>query len=142
MNFFLRLKDALVNRAAESIAASMTALIAWSLYKLLPALLPSLLSALSMPILLSLLGTSLLMNFVFLIIVWVNESKREFRLKYGIYWDKDKNPHCPSCKIPLAAFGSYQMGGTGYYCKPCKQVFPLADATGKNIDPTSAMGEL
>lgn len=24
------------------------------------------------------------------------------RLQYGVYWDKDGNPHCPRCKSPIS----------------------------------------
>jgi hypothetical protein len=24
------------------------------------------------------------------------------RLQYGVYWDKDGNPHCPRCKLPIS----------------------------------------
>ena len=92
--------------------------------------------------LLAILVTSLALNLIFFIVVWITSKKEPFRLKYGIYWDKDKNPHCPSCKIPVAAYGDYQMSGKGYYCKPCQKVFALADASGKNIDPVKVLAEL
>jgi len=69
------------------------------------------------------------------------QKKPEFRLKYGIYWDSDKNPHCPNCKIPVAGYSEYQVG-KGYYCKPCNKVFPLQDSAGNDINPTQVVSEL
>lgn len=59
--------------------------------------------------------------------------RRGLRLKYGIYWDKAKNPYCPVCKKPVS-YGEY-VEGFGYYCKPCSHVYPLADASGKEYTP-------
>ncbi|HUX90139.1 MAG TPA: hypothetical protein VMV48_05560 [Gallionellaceae bacterium] len=142
MTFFDHVKDSIATRAAEGIAASLTVLLVWAAYQVAPVALPAIEAAVSKQVLLALLVTSLVLNFIFLIVVWLTSKKEPFRLKYGIYWDKDKNPHCPSCKIPVAAYGDYQLGGRGYYCKPCKKVFALADASGKNINPATAIAEL
>ena len=64
------------------------------------------------------------------------------RLKYDIYWDRHKNPHCPSCKKPLSAYNEYMYSGKGYYCKPCKKVFPLTDVHGNRVEPAQALSEL
>jgi hypothetical protein len=117
-------------------------LLAWAAYQVAPAILPAIESAVSKQVLLALLVTSLVLNVIFLVIVWLISKKELFRLKYGIYWDKDKNPHGPSCKTPVAAYGDYGVGGAGYYCMPCKQAFPLADASGKNIEPTQVLAKL
>ena len=56
----------------------------------------------------------------------------------GIYWDKKKNPYCPSCKIPVSKYGEYNCGDWGYWCNVCKSVFNLADASGNPIKPEDA----
>lgn len=58
---------------------------------------------------------------------------RGLRLKFGIYWDKAKNPHCPVCKNPVS-YGEY-VEGFGYYCNPCSHVYSLSDASGKEYTP-------
>ena len=68
-------------------------------------------------------------------------SKPDFVLKYGIYWDGDKNPHCPNCKIPISGYSEY-LEGRGYYCKPCEKIFPLTDINGNNISPEQVIREL
>lgn len=78
---------------------------------------------------------------VFFLIVWYATKRSGLRLKYGIYWDGDKNPHCPSCRTPLANYNEYTVG-KGYYCNPCEKVFPLADVSGKSVEPLKAIAEL
>lgn len=137
-----KLKEAVLSRAVEASAASITVLLGWAVSEIAPILLPSIEAVATKKLLLSLLGLSLLLNLALLALIWLLSKKPpQFRLKYGIYWDKDKNPHCPSCKTPVAAYNEYQSG-KGYYCKPCKKVFPLADASGNDIDPKIAINEL
>lgn len=57
------------------------------------------------------------------------------KLKYAIYWDKNNNPHCPSCKSPAVRYEINPRGGKGYYCRQCKDVFPMVDATGNDVKP-------
>jgi transposase-like protein len=141
MSFGDKLKESIISNAAEGLALSLTAILIWVSTKVGPVIMPALESNLSKSILVSLLFASLALNLVFLIIFWVIYKKPQFKLKYGIYWDSDKNPHCPNCKIPIAAYGSYQ-GSKGYYCKPCKKVFTLQDASGNDIEPQQAISEL
>ena len=141
MTFIEKVKDSIASRAAEGIAVSLTVLLVWAAYEVAPVVLPAIEAVTSKKVLLALLVTSLVLNFVFVVVAWFLSKKEPFRLKYGIYWDKDKNPHCPACKIPVAAYGEYQAG-KGYYCKPGKKIFSLADASGKDIDPAKAIAEL
>lgn len=142
MLFFDKVKDSLVNRAAECMAASLMTLLLWVAYQVIPALIPTIETVISKKILLALLAVSIILNIIFLLMVWSTAKKGSFRLKYGIYWDMQKNPHCPSCKVPLAAYAAYQFGGVGYRCIPCKKVFALTDANGKKIEPDQALREL
>lgn len=141
MLFFDKVKDSLVNRVAECVAASLTALLLWAAYQVSPAIIPTIETVISKKVLLALLVVSVTLNIIFLV-VWSTAKKDSLRLKYGIYWDMQKNPHCPSCKTPLAAYGTYQFGGVGYRCIPCKKVFALTDANGKKIEPAQALREL
>ena len=141
MSFTDKIKESIMSRAAESVAAAITVLIAWVAYQVAPAILPAIETALSKRVILALLLLSLVLNIVFFLFVRAVSKKESFKLKYGIYWDKDKNPHCPSCKIPVAAYGKYSSG-KGYFCRSCGKLFPLADASGKDIDPQTAVNEL
>jgi hypothetical protein len=141
MSFGEKVKESIVNRAAEGLAVSVSIILIWVVSKIGPAILPALESSLSKSLLVSLLLASLALNLVFVVLFWVTRKKSEFRLKYGIYWDSDKNPHCPNCKIPIAGYSEYSAG-IGYYCKPCKKVFPLQDSAGKDVEPSQAESEL
>ena len=141
MSFGDKVKDSIVNRAAEGLAVSATVIVIWVASKIGPAILPALESNLSKSLLVSLLLGSLALNLVLVILFWVLRKKPEFKLKYGIYWDSDKNPHCPNCKIPTGAYNEYQTGW-GYYCKPCGKIFPLTDAAGNDIKPEQVLREL
>lgn len=141
MSFGEKVKESLASRAAEGVATSLTILLVWATYQVAPAVLPAVEAATSKQVLLALLVTSIVLNIAFALVAWHLSKSKPFRLKYSIYWDKDKNPHCPACKIPLGQYAQYQTG-TGYYCKPCGKIFALVDATGKKIEPAAALAEL
>ncbi|MBO1928163.1 hypothetical protein J3998_11310 [Thiomicrorhabdus sp. 6S2-11] len=142
MSFGEKVKESIVTRAAEGLAVSITVILIWAMTKISPIVLPAIESGLSKPLLLSLLLASLALNIVLVVLFWIINKKPDFKLKYGIYWDSNKNPHCPNCKIPIAGYGNYEIGGKGYYCKPCKKIFPLQDAAGNDIEPSKAVEEL
>jgi hypothetical protein len=136
-----KIKEKILSHAVEASAASITVLLGWAFSEITPILLPYIEAAATKKLLLSLFGLSLLLNLMLLALVWFLSRGSQLRLKYGIYWDRSKNPHCPSCKTPLAAYGHYQTGRS-YYCKACKKPFPLADATGRHMNPTDVLNEL
>jgi hypothetical protein len=142
MSFKDKVKNSITSKAAEGLAVAASVIVLWAASKITPVLLPAIESALSKEIVVSLLLASLALNIIIVIIFWVLHKKPEFKLKYGIYWDIDKNPHCPNCKIPIGKYGEYQSGGKGYYCKPCGKIFSLTDASGNHIDPEQVIKEL
>ncbi len=141
MSFKEKLKDSITSRAAEGLAVAASVIVLWAATKIAPVVMPAIESSLPNKVTVSLLLASLALNILLVVLFWVLYKKSEFKLKYGIYWDKDKNPHCPNCKIPIAGYAKYQTG-TGYYCEPCKKIFPLQDASGNNINPDQAVSEL
>ncbi len=141
MSFGEKVRELIISRAAEGLAVSVSVIFIWVASKIGPVILPALESSLSKSLLVSLLLASLALNLVLVVLFWVFRKHPEFKLKYGIYWDSDKNPHCPNCKIPIAGYSTYQSG-KGYYCKPCKKVFPLQDSAGNDIEPNQVVSEL
>jgi hypothetical protein len=137
-----KLKDSIADKAAEGVAASLTILLAWAAYQVAPAVLPAIEAVVSKQVLLALLVASVVLNFAFLILVWYLAKGDTLRLKYGVYWDRHKNPHCPSCKRPVSGYNTYQFGGKGYFCKPCDKVVALTDVHGKRYEPADVLGEL
>jgi hypothetical protein len=52
------------------------------------------------------------------LVIYLVFDKR-LKLKYGLYWDRKKNPRCPSCKKPLQVYNYCT-----YHCLACdKNVF-------------------
>lgn len=141
MTFFSKLREKLVDRAAEGIAASLTALLIWAAYQVAPVVLPAIEEATSKKVLLALLVSSLVLNVACVLVARSATTREAFRVKYGIYWDREKNPHCPNCKIPIAGYNKYDSG-KGFYCKPCNKIFRLTDVAGNDIDPHKAVSEL
>lgn len=142
MSFKDKLKDSIISKAAEGLATAASIVVLWASTKIAPVVLPAIESALSKEVTVSLLLASLALNIVLVILFWGLYRKPEFKLKYGIYWDKQKNSHCPSCKIPIVAYDDYGIKGTGFYCKPCNKVFPLQNVSGNAIKPKEAIKEL
>lgn len=141
MSFGEKVKESIISKAAEGLAVSVSVIVIWISTIVGPIILPALESNLSKQLLLSLFLASLALNLVFVVLFWVLHKKPDFKLKYGIYWDSDKNPHCPNCKIPISGYSDYQTG-KGYYCKPCKKIFPLQDSAGNDMDPQQVIDEL
>ena len=137
------IKNKIMNKAVESTVAALVMLLGWIATQVAPIILPAL-SKISSNVFLALLLISVVLNFFFSLIIWnlASLTKNKFKLKYGIYWDRDKNPHCPNCKIPIGAYSCYQTAGLGYYCKPCNKVFKLTDASGNDIKPEQVLREL
>lgn len=102
MSFGDKVKDSIVNRAAEGLAVSATLIVIWVMSKIGPAILLASESNLSKSLLVSLLLGSLALNLILVTLFWVLRKKPEFKLKYGIYWDSDKNPLSQIAKYLLA----------------------------------------
>jgi hypothetical protein len=141
MNYMKEVKEIVISRATEGLAISVTVIVIWVSSEVGHVILPAIESSHSKSQFLSLLLASLILNILFLSLFWLFRKKIDYRLKYGIFWDSDKNPHCPNCKIPISGYDKY-ITGWGYYCKPCNKVFPLSDACGNDIKPYQAISEL
>lgn len=99
-------------------------------------------TTLSPKVLFSLVCLSMLISLALLAFLLPKLGEERRTLLGGIYWDKKKNPYCPSCKTPVAKYGEFNFGDQGYYCSVCKEVFVLADASGKPIAPAEAQSRL
>jgi hypothetical protein len=123
-------------------ALVVTGLIGWLSLQIAPIIAPAIETGLPIRVLLGILGLSVFLNVCAVLAIYkLRSGSSALSLKYGIYWDKKKNPHCPSCKIPIGGYNSYSSG-KGYYCKPCGKIFGLQDASGTDIAPAQAISEL
>jgi hypothetical protein len=144
MKFIERVKESFLSHIASFFAVAITTLLIWTGQQLTPIILPAIEANISKAFLFSLFLSSLVLNLIFVVSIWIinNKNSNNLKLKYGILWDKDKNPYCPSCKKPGIAYGTYGYSGDGYYCQPCNKVFLLKDALGNEMKPTQALSEL
>lgn len=141
MSLLDRVKEAVLSHTVEAAAASITVLVAWTVSIIGPAAAPTILAAIPAQALLPLLLLSLLINLVLALLLYLYTRKEKLRLHYSIYWDANKNPRCPTCQNPVA-YNNYTSYGWGYYCNPCKHVYQLVDASGKQVKPEQVLSEL
>ena len=142
MNLGNRVKEAIISKTAEALAVAGAVVIIWAASKISPVILPALESNLSPKILVTLLIASLALNVIVIILFWVFNKKSELQVKYGVLWDKAKNPYCPNCKIPVSGYNDYGISGKGFFCKSCDNIFPLTDVSGNEVNPEKAIKEL
>ena len=52
------------------------------------------------------------------------DNLNNLTLKFGIYWDKNKQAHCPTCKTPLSQYKEEQRASGNFYsyfiCPKCR----------------------
>jgi hypothetical protein len=83
----------------------------------------------------------LLLISCFTIVLLIRAINDKLKLRFGVYWDKKKNPHCPGCKKPISDYRQY---GThfGYGCMSCNRTILLERADGTPITAQEAMNSL
>lgn len=64
--------------------------------------------------------------------VYTHNVANDLKLKFGAYWDKDKNPYCPGCKTPLSAKEGARYDQT-LSCSKCKTDLKLVNEIGKSM---------
>jgi hypothetical protein len=75
-----------------------------------------------------LLLVSLLFAITVILISYLTYLKTFFKLKakFGVYWDKNKNAYCRSCKDLLGAYEKHNHE-EGFYCIKCDRTICLQD---------------
>lgn len=75
----------------------------------------------------------LLILFIFSIL-YINHLRKKLKKNlfsaFGVYWDKNLIPYCPSCKTILSNYGFYSGGRKnypGFICIKCDSVIRLSD---------------
>ena len=136
MSLLSKAKEAFLSRIVEVCATSITILLAWVASIVGPAVWPAVSAAMPTEALLPAFLLSLLLNLIFGVLLYfgTRKSEPEFQLKYGIYWDRNKNPHCPVCQKPVT-YGSWHNNRLGYYCNPCRKLTLLRDPAGNEVMP-------
>lgn len=52
------------------------------------------------------------------------------RAKFGVLWDREKNPYCPKCRILLQPCGLDKDKNEKLCCLKCEHAFYLIDENG------------
>ncbi|WP_159660561.1 hypothetical protein [Alcanivorax xiamenensis] len=137
-----KIQDSFFEHIGTAAALIVTGLIGWLSLQVAPIIAPVIKSSLPLDAVLAVLGLSLFLNVGLTIAIWrVASGRPSLRLRNGILWDSDKNPHCPVCKNGGLHYGewSYQLG---YFCNSCNKTFGLTDASGKDVKPAEVIATL
>lgn len=142
-----KIHDGFFEHLGTAAALVVTGLIGWLSLEIAPAVLPAIEKSVPTKVLLAILLLSAFLNIalaaaIAIIVRRLASKKTDLKLKYGILWDKEKNPHCPVCKNAGLHYNEWNYGELGYRCNSCNQVFGLKDATGKDIKPADAVKSL
>jgi len=141
MTILSKVKDGFLEHVGAACAAAVVTLLGWILYQIAPVLVPAIESGVSLRIILAILLLSVLLNVVLAFICWHTSRPTKLTLRFGILWDKEKNPHCPVCRNAGVRFGVYQSKPS-YFCNPCSKVYNIADASGNSLTPDEALAHL
>ena len=82
----------------------------------------------------------LLMTIVFMLFFLLFITK--LKTAFGIFWDKDKNPYCPKCSLPLSQrpfesgfitsvdLTERKIKGSELHCPSCEKTYFIVDDSG------------
>ncbi len=121
-----------------SIILGVLGLLIGSIYSdLIPIILPSIIQQLPKTVLLKMLTLAIILFVLSLALSWVTyiHLKTKFISKFGVVWDKNKEPYCPACEKPFAKYEA-NLGGkiqAGLYCAKCNKTLPLITDEGKRL---------
>ena len=72
------------------------------------------------------LALSLVANVVLCGVVLYQRFADRMVIRFGIFWDRNLQPHCPGCKTPLHSCG-WRQPGWGFDCSKCCKVVMLQE---------------
>lgn len=140
MSLIFRAKEELLSHTFVACVAATTVLASWFLSLVAPVFKPAILAALPAQAVLPPLFLSLLINLIFVIMLYQATKKQEpeLQLRFGIYWNKNNNPHYPVCQKSVQ-YDDLGYNGVSYYCQPCKQATTSKNLTGKDMTSAEAL---
>lgn len=124
-----KIKEYILKNIITKIVGLLWLLFGSLLLVLGPLFFRSVFQSLSKDIALLMLGETLIIILILLAFIFV---LFKYKLKFGIYWDKKHNPHCPSCKHPLRVQGVL-YSSFNLYCVNCKQSLSIRDDDGNTM---------
>jgi hypothetical protein len=106
---------------------------------LIPIIFPAIIQQLPKPVLLKMLTLAIVLFVLSLVLsLWIyNQFKTKLKPKFGVVWDKNKEPYCPACEKPFTKFTLERGGGAkivvGLACPKCGNHFELITDEGERI---------
>lgn len=133
MGFLDTTRKKIVNHMAEITTMLVVSLLGFFLHEITTIVQQQCVGSLSSRQLLTLIMFSIFLILLLVSLVFYFLIKDKLTLKYGVYWDKDKNPYCPCCKKPVHADEWVSINGFGYRCNDCNYNVALKDYLGNRI---------
>jgi hypothetical protein len=63
-----------------------------------------------------------------------NRLRNKLRIIFGIQWDRQATPYCPSSDKPLTMYGPEQVyGHPGFWCVKCKNPLSIRNEQGEYL---------
>lgn len=141
MRFKDEFQETITSKFAEVLGILFATIVIYLLTQIAVLLFSLINSVFSNKVLIPLFFISLLLNIFVLVWLWKIKQKPEFILRYGVYWDHEKNPHCPLCKKPIGSYDSTRKPPS-YTCKSCGNFIRITNQVGNDIPPSKVIAEL
>jgi hypothetical protein len=132
MKIIEKIKEVTTIQIISSLSGVLILLI-WSIYQdVLPLILPTIIQQLPKIVLLK--GLIIISAFILLLVALslslYLKLKTKLTPKFGIFWDKNKEPYCPACEKPLSQYGPYNIPNTNkivysFRCVKCDKHISL-----------------
>ncbi len=136
-----KLRDLLLAHGVAIAVACVTGLLLLTMNQILPVVLPAIEKSIPKRALLTLLVLSILVNVLLAVYISYQSRKSSLTLRFGVYWDRERNTFCPVCRSPMSSYGEY-AAGTGFYCTKCEEIIELREVNGDPISLKSAVEKL
>jgi hypothetical protein len=138
-------KEGLAKHIGEAIAALLLLLFGTLFWVTFPTLLAPLWTRLEPQTLQRILGLSLLSVLVLLAYVLYlhRRLRNKLRIMFGIQWDRQENPYCPSCNKLLSMYGLERCyDDPGFFCISRKQNISMRNEAGESLTLVQAREHL
>ena len=83
--------------------------------------------------LLATIAILILSNLLTLYLLRKERNKHRLKYAFGLLWDKEKTPHCNTCKNPLGQYKEWHTYGYGFQCTTCDEIIAPTDTAGNNL---------
>lgn len=140
MNIIDTLKESAIKQLISSIFGVLILLIGSLYLDIIPKIFQYLIPNVSKEAILKIGTLAILLFFLStaLSIILYCKLKNKLKPNFGVHWDKDKEPYCPTCKNLLSKY--YFNKKTALKCNACKEItIKLFDDNGKELSLDEAI---